>query len=145
MSVARICVCCGKKYEYCPSCKKNSQPGWMFTYCSESCKGLFNIISAYISKRVSKEAVQAYIAEHNITDFTEYTEPVKKILNEATYGNRTPLTRAPLVGQRTIDHSGGSGSTNGDPGTKEQMDPMAVTTHAIDNQLKSRPRRRRHR
>ena len=84
MSVVRKCVCCDKEYEFCPSCKKKDQPAWMVSFCSEPCKGLFNVISAYNAKRIGKGAVQAYIAEHKITDFTKYTPSIKKVLEEAT-------------------------------------------------------------
>lgn len=82
MSVMRKCVCCGKEYEFCPSCKKKDQPAWMVSFCSEACKGLFNIVSAYNAKRIGKVAAQAYIAEHKITEVTKYTGPVKKALEE---------------------------------------------------------------
>ena len=82
MSVTRRCVCCDKEYEFCPSCKKKEQPAWMVSFCSEACKGLFNIVSAYNARRVGKGAVQAYLAEHKITEFTKYTGPVKRALEE---------------------------------------------------------------
>jgi len=81
MAVKRKCVCCGKEYEYCPTCAKKDQPQWMVTFCSEPCKELFNIVSAYNMKRVGKAAVQKYVAEHPTTG--KYTEPIQKVLDEA--------------------------------------------------------------
>ena len=77
----RKCVCCGKEYDYCPSCHKKDQPGWMTTFCSEPCKELFNIVAAYNVKRVDKSAVRRYVAEHKI-DETKYLGAIKKVLEE---------------------------------------------------------------
>lgn len=81
MAVKRKCVCCGKEYDYCPNCAKKDQPAWMVTFCNETCKELFNVVSAYNMKRLGKEKVQAFIAEHNITD-SHYSEPIEKVLRE---------------------------------------------------------------
>ena len=97
MSVIRKCVCCDKEYEFCPSCKKKDQPAWMVSFCSEPCKGLFNIVSAYNAKRVGKGTVQAYIAEHKITDLTKYTEPVKRVLEEVKATPNPVKVEAPKV------------------------------------------------
>ena len=82
MSVMRKCVCCGKEYDYCPACPKTSQPGWMATFCSEPCKELFNIVSAYNTKRIGKDSVRKFMSEHKI-EIDKYLPPVQKVLNEA--------------------------------------------------------------
>lgn len=84
MAVMRKCACCGYQYEYCPSCTKSAQPAWMASFCSKECKDLFNTISAYNMKRIGKPALQAFIAEHGITDVSKYSEPIKKVLEEVS-------------------------------------------------------------
>ena len=85
MAVMRKCVCCGKEYKYCPNCaRKNSQPLWKMTFCSETCQELFNIVSAYNSGRVGKAELQSFIAEHDMD--TNYKEPIQKVLNEIRNG-----------------------------------------------------------
>lgn len=81
MAVQRQCVCCGKEYEYCPNCAKVKQPQWKVTFCSESCKDLFNMVSAYNTHRISKAQMQSYIAEHGISG-KKYTPSVMKVINE---------------------------------------------------------------
>jgi hypothetical protein len=81
MSVIRRCVCCNKEYEYCPGCPKKDQPGWMVTFCSKPCKELFNIVTAYNTKRINKAAVKKYADEHNL-DSKKFTGPVRKVLEE---------------------------------------------------------------
>lgn len=81
MSVIRKCVCCGKEYEFCPGCPRKDQPAWMVTFCSEPCKELFNIVTAYNTKRISKADVKKYVTEHKL-DASKFTGPVKKVLDE---------------------------------------------------------------
>lgn len=103
MSVKRKCVCCGKEYDYCPSCPKKDQPGWMVTFCSESCKELFNIVSAYNVKRISKEAVIKYMSEHNL-EVDKYVDSVKKVLNEVSGTKEIEkVTEVNKKGLRTVN------------------------------------------
>lgn len=81
MSVMRRCVCCNKEYEYCPGCHKKDQPGWMVTFCSLPCKELFNLVSAYNTKRIGKDVVKKYAMEHGL-DSSKFSEPVKKVLDD---------------------------------------------------------------
>ncbi len=96
MSVLRKCVCCGKEYEYCPNCGKKSQPLWMVSFCSETCKDLFNLVSAYNINRVGKVAVQTFVTEHNITG-TDYSEPIRKVLAQIEIKEAAPKKEMPKV------------------------------------------------
>ena len=96
----RKCVCCGKEYDYCPGCHKKDQPGWMVTFCSESCKDLFNIVSAYNVKRIDKAAVRKYVVGHNM-DTSKYLEPIQKVLNEVMETKATVMTKTP----KTVESS----------------------------------------
>lgn len=90
MSVIRRCVCCNKEYEYCPGCPKKDQPGWMVTFCSEPCKELFNVVSAYNAKRIGKPVVKKYVSEHSL-DANNYTGPVRKVLDEVMVAAEVPV------------------------------------------------------
>lgn len=96
MSVMRKCVCCGKEYEFCPNCGKKSQPLWMVSFCSETCKDLFNLVSAYNIGRVGKVAVQTFVTEHNITG-TDYSEPIRKVLAQVEVKAVAPKKEMPKV------------------------------------------------
>lgn len=96
MSVLRKCVCCGKEYEFCPNCGKKSQPLWMVSFCSNDCKELFNLISAYNIGRVGKVAVQTFVTEHNITG-TDYSEPIRKVLTQIEVKEAAPKKEMPKV------------------------------------------------
>lgn len=100
MAVKRQCVCCGEEYEYCPNCEKVKQPLWRVTFCSEKCKDLFNMVSAYNTKRVGKAQLQSFIAEHGINEASRYTEPVKKVLMENNVPEGTYMVESPLYRSR---------------------------------------------
>ena len=92
MAVIRNCVCCGKSYEYCPGCHRKDQPAWMATFCSEPCKELFNIVSAYNVKRISKPVVKDYVLKHNI-NLSKYVGSVRRALDEVMKVEETALPK----------------------------------------------------
>jgi hypothetical protein len=55
----------------------------MVTFCGEDCKELFNIVSAYNMKLIGKAKVQAFVAEHGITDFQKFDDSIRKVLESA--------------------------------------------------------------
>ena len=56
MSKIKICVVCGKEYEYCGHCDKNAQENnWKKKYCSKDCSDVFDIVSKYAYKHISIE------------------------------------------------------------------------------------------
>ena len=85
MSVRRKCICCGREYEYCPTCNKADQPVWKVTFCTERCKDLFNIVSAYNTKRIGKPDLQSFLMEHGITEPSKYNAPIRKVLEEVSF------------------------------------------------------------
>ena len=64
----RTCVVCGKQYEYCNKCRKyENLPLWMFTFCSERCKSIYNITSNYEDKRI----LWVKVCKNNIEEHQE--------------------------------------------------------------------------
>lgn len=52
----KTCILCGKKYTYCGNCAEfENLPHWMICYCSKNCKDIFDILSAYNMKQITKE------------------------------------------------------------------------------------------
>lgn len=58
------------------------KPGWMFSYDTESCKDLFNAISGYNMGIQTKDDVKAIVDKYHITEFDNYKESIKKVLND---------------------------------------------------------------
>ena len=59
----RTCVVCRKQYSFCPHCGKDkNKPLWLFTFCSEKCKGIYEVMSSYesgeFSAKESKNALE---------------------------------------------------------------------------------------
>ena len=131
MSVIRKCVCCGKEYDYCPNCAKKEQPSWMFAYCSEGCKELFNIVSAYNSKRIGKPAVQAYVKGHAITP-DKYVDSVKRVLNEVSEVPTYEQRKEVRVEERPVEK-------------KENAPRVSTPVNNNENRNWSRNRRRKNR
>ena len=48
VSKERICSVCKRTYKYCPLCKEDAKkPTWLFAFCSENCKDIYNITSSF--------------------------------------------------------------------------------------------------
>ena len=67
MAHERICVVCGKHYEYCKNCSQYAHlPTWMYAYCSEPCKETYLIINKYDYKHISATDALDALEEYNV-------------------------------------------------------------------------------
>lgn len=82
MSKVRNCVCCGRSYEYCPTCSKD--PVWKLLYDTEVCRDISNVVSAYNMKVISKDKAIEKIKAINVGDVAIYKDEIKKTLTELT-------------------------------------------------------------
>ena len=78
----KICLCCGKSYNYCPNCGKNSSTPWMADYDTEACRELFNAISGYNMELFKEDVVKNVLNKYSITDYSNYIDNVKEVLNK---------------------------------------------------------------
>ena len=77
----RKCICCTKKYDYCPSCGSDRlKPTWMSDFCSESCMKLWTIATKFNMKTINKDEAKAEIKALNLVDTTKYVDCIKKDL-----------------------------------------------------------------
>lgn len=54
MGKERICSVCRGTYKYCPSCKDDAKkPTWLFAFCSENCRNIYNITSDFENKQIT--------------------------------------------------------------------------------------------
>ena len=96
MATKRICICCKKEYEYCPSCGNKSQP-WKFNYDTEECRDLFNVLSGYNMGLMGLEKVKEVVKQYNITDLNKYKEPIRNMLNKILgKGGHATLVESPI-------------------------------------------------
>ena len=81
MAIKRKCICCGKEYEYCPNCHKELKPLWMASFDCETCKDLFNIVSAYNVGMVDKNKVKDFVRAKGLNT-SGYSESIRKVLED---------------------------------------------------------------
>ena len=81
----RVCYTCGTKYEYCPSCLSDSlKPTWMFCFCTEECKDVYEVLSNYntTDSNVTEDDVKKVLNKHKIKDYDKYTKAIQSELKE---------------------------------------------------------------
>ena len=51
----RTCCVCRRTYQFCPVCNSEdvNKPSWYFAYCSENCKDIYEITSAFEDGRMT--------------------------------------------------------------------------------------------
>lgn len=81
-SKPRICACCGANYTYCPHCDADAdKPTWMFVWDTFECKKVFNILTQYNSKLITKEEAKEELNKI-ITGTINFKDSIKKELDE---------------------------------------------------------------
>lgn len=77
----RICLTCGKAYEYCGSCPTSlNLPVWKNLFDTENCKTIFETVSDYAQKVIGKDVAKKKLSKCDITG--RYKENIKRYLNE---------------------------------------------------------------
>lgn len=82
----RHCVACGREYEYCPhNIVDESKPYWMFAWDTNECKEVFNIVSKYCGKDITKEEAKDMLDKvysHTIVFNEKIENKIKEIYEE---------------------------------------------------------------
>lgn len=81
--VNRICKTCGKQYFYCTNCDKTlNSPQWMLMWHDENCKKIFEIVSDYAQKRISKADAKSKIQACNLQVYYTFKEKIRNYIDE---------------------------------------------------------------
>lgn len=84
----RICVVCGKKYIYCPSCKKgNPTETWRFEKCGEDCRKIFRACSDFRFGHMNAAQAQEYLQDVDTSDRSKFNEDIRMNLS-AIYADK---------------------------------------------------------
>lgn len=79
----RTCIICHKKYSYCPSCAADAnKPTWMFVFCSENCRAIYNVINDYRYKKLSKEEAAQKLGELDLSCSDVMIEDFQNVISE---------------------------------------------------------------
>ena len=66
MANNRICLACGKAYEYCSSCPSSlNLPVWKNIFDTENCKTVFETVSDYAQNAITKETAKYKLSKCN--------------------------------------------------------------------------------
>ena len=83
MANNRICLTCGKAYEYCGSCNSSLKyPVWMSIFDTENCKNIFEVVSDYKQKTITKKRAIERLEKCDLTNRNDLKANMKEIINE---------------------------------------------------------------
>ncbi len=79
----RKCICCGEKYQYCPSCGNDRlKETWYSAFCSETCKDLWQTLSKYSMGFINKSQAIKLINTLPLKDKSKYVACVQRDLGK---------------------------------------------------------------
>ena len=77
----RSCICCGTRYQYCPTCSNDRmKPTWMTEFCGEDCKELWTVATKFNMQMLTKEEVKEAISALKLKDKSVYVDCVQRDL-----------------------------------------------------------------
>ena len=76
------------KYNYCPKCGRGSwDETWRFMFCSERCKGIYDAIELWGTKKITPEEAKKKLDDLSALDIKDLREDIRndigKIISEA--------------------------------------------------------------
>ena len=78
MGKERICSVCKRTYKYCPSCKEDAKkPTWLFAFCSENCRTIYNITSDFENKQLPDIEAKAKLEKLDLSRKEYFGESYK--------------------------------------------------------------------
>ena len=89
MANNRICLACGKAYEYCGSCENTRKlPVWKNLFDTESCKDIFECTSDYLQKAITKERAQKRLSTCDLSKVSDMKDEIRKIAEEIIHEDK---------------------------------------------------------
>lgn len=88
MANNRICLTCGKAYEYCGSCPSSlNLPVWKNLFDTENCKNVFETASDYAQQVITKESAKEKLSKCDLSG--TFKEKIKKIIDDIIVEEKT--------------------------------------------------------
>lgn len=85
MANNRVCLTCGKAYEYCGACPTSKNlPMWKNLFDTENCKNIFETVSDFAQNAITKEKAASDLATCDLTHVSEYRDNIKNLVTEIT-------------------------------------------------------------
>lgn len=75
----RMCCVCHEEYSFCPVCNSEDRlkPTWHFAYCSENCKDIYNVTSAFEDGRMTDIEAKAKLEKLDLSRKEHFGESYK--------------------------------------------------------------------
>lgn len=81
MANNRICLTCGKPYEYCGSCPSSlNLPVWKNIFDTENCKTVFETVSDYAQNAITKESAKVKLSKCDVSGV--FKNNIKKLIDD---------------------------------------------------------------
>ena len=81
MANNRICLTCGKSYEYCGSCPSSlNLPVWKNLYDTDNCKTVFETVSDYAQKAITKESAKVRLSKCDVSGV--FKDNIKNLIDD---------------------------------------------------------------
>ena len=91
MANNRICLTCGKAYEYCGSCPSSlNLPVWKNLFDTENCKTVFETVSDYAQNVITKDVAKKKLS--NCDTSINYKENIQKYLDDIIAESKVETT-----------------------------------------------------
>lgn len=79
----KTCILCGTRYTYCNNCAEFSHlPIWMLCYCSKNCKDIFDTLSSYSMKHITKEEAKNILNKCDLTNIDKFNKSNQNCIKE---------------------------------------------------------------
>lgn len=106
MKKNRKCICCSKQYSYCPNCGGTDRlkPYWYSEFCSEECKGVWDIATRYNMQLISKQEAKTVLSKYDLVDISKYVACVQRDL-ENIYKEEPTAKRGKRVEINPVDEA----------------------------------------
>lgn len=83
MANNRICLTCGKPYEYCGSCPSSLNlpvSVWKNIFDTENCKTVFETVSDYAQNAITKESAKVRLSKCDVSGV--FKNNIKKLIDD---------------------------------------------------------------
>ena len=93
----RTCIVCGKKYEFCNSCKDHSMlEPWHSIFCSNNCREIFNASSMY--GKDSDDILKSRLDKCDLSNKDNFHKNIIKVIDELySIKNVIDVAKEPIV------------------------------------------------
>lgn len=85
MAKDRKCIVCPDKhiYKYCSHCAGyNSKETWRYLYCSQNCRGIYNIATDFSKGKISGLDAKKELEKYDLSDLEFFNSTIKNEIEE---------------------------------------------------------------